>query len=86
MTPGNVLCMSLERSLCALGLGLSSFRDLCILLGCDYNTRMRGYGPKKCFALIKAHGTIDEIQKVKPDLPFDQLNHEVCREIFEGKR
>lgn len=85
INPSNVLCMNLERSLTALGLGLTSFRDLCILLGCDYNTRMKGYGPKKCFALIKDHGTIDKIREAKPSLPFEQLNHEVCREIFEGK-
>lgn len=85
LNPGNVLCMNLERSLTALGLGLPSFRDLCILLGCDYNTRMKGYGPKKCFDLIKSHGTIERIREAKPKLPFDQLNHEVCRGIFEGK-
>lgn len=52
--------------------------DFCIMCKCDYNERVKGYGPAKVLKEIKANGSID-------NLKFDTkcLNHVVCREIFQ---
>lgn len=39
------------------------FVDLCILLGCDYCSTIRGIGPKKAYELIKEHKTIEKVLK-----------------------
>ena len=52
----------------SLGLKHAEFVDLCILLGTDFSTRQRGVGPKKALALIKAHGSIENLhftQRIK---------------------
>lgn len=54
-----VLEVKLERALEDLGLTREQFVDLCILCGCDYCETIRGVGPKKAFAGIKEHKTIE---------------------------
>ncbi|TYZ64840.1 hypothetical protein PybrP1_008143 [[Pythium] brassicae (nom. inval.)] len=54
-----VLEVKLERALEDLGLTHEQFVDLCILCGCDYCDTVRGVGPKKAFAGIKEHKTIE---------------------------
>lgn len=39
----------------------SQFVDLCVLLGNDFNPRIKNIGPKKSLALLKKHGTLDRI-------------------------
>jgi flap endonuclease-1 len=52
--------------------------DFCILLGCDFNKRIKGNGPKKCLKLIREFSSIDGITS---DVQLS--NHIECREIFE---
>lgn len=54
-----VLEVKLDRALEELGLTKEQFVDLCILCGCDYCDTIRGVGPKKAFAGIKEHKTIE---------------------------
>uniref|UniRef100_K3WPV9 Flap endonuclease 1 n=1 Tax=Globisporangium ultimum (strain ATCC 200006 / CBS 805.95 / DAOM BR144) TaxID=431595 RepID=K3WPV9_GLOUD len=54
-----VLEVKLERALEDLGLTREQFVDLCILCGCDYCDTIRGVGPKKAFAGIKEHKSIE---------------------------
>jgi flap endonuclease-1 len=64
----------------------SSFIDLCIMLGCDYNSNIENYGMIKSFDLIKKFKSIEkcieEIKKIKENLNSDILNHKRCRELF----
>ncbi|CAD26252.1 STRUCTURE-SPECIFIC ENDONUCLEASE OF THE XPG/RAD2 FAMILY [Encephalitozoon cuniculi GB-M1] len=46
-----------------LSLDHSEFIDLCILLGCDYCSTLKGIGPKKALGLIKKHRSIGNILK-----------------------
>ena len=41
----SVYCLSLDVILESLELNLNEFRDLCILLSCDYNSRIKGFPP-----------------------------------------
>lgn len=63
-----------------------TFLDLCIMLGCDYNSNIEKYGMVKSYELLKKHKTIEacveEIKKIKHDVNSDILNHVRCRELF----
>jgi flap endonuclease-1 len=74
-----VLGMDLEKVLKQLNLSFESFVDLCIMLGCDYNTRIFKVGPKKVWNLIQTYGCIEDI----PDIDTTSLDYEKCRKIFE---
>lgn len=73
---------SLHNILSGLGLTIEQFRDLCILMGCDYNTNIRGIGPIKSYELIRKYKSIDRLPE-----SYDRscLNYERCRSIFEYK-
>jgi 5'-3' exonuclease len=51
------VCLAMED----LDLVPSQFIDLCVLLGNDFNPRIKNIGPKKSLALLKKHGTLDKI-------------------------
>lgn len=57
-----------------------SFKDLCILLGCDYNSSIKGIGPKTSIKYIKTYGKLESIPEIKDKL--DILNIEECRRNF----
>ncbi|RLN89228.1 hypothetical protein BBJ28_00002615 [Nothophytophthora sp. Chile5] len=54
-----ILEIRLARALEELQLTQEQFVDLCILCGCDYCDSIRGVGPKKAFAGIKEHKSIE---------------------------
>ena len=60
--------------------------DLCILCGTDFNTNMRGIGPKKSLAMIRQYGSLDRAIEaqgtVNTKYDFSVLNIAVNREIF----
>uniref|UniRef100_M4B6K9 Flap endonuclease 1 n=2 Tax=Hyaloperonospora arabidopsidis (strain Emoy2) TaxID=559515 RepID=M4B6K9_HYAAE len=64
-----ILEIRLERALHEMELSHDQFVDLCILCGCDYCDSIRGVGPKKAYAGIKEHKSIENfieaLQKVK---------------------
>ncbi|CAI5741374.1 unnamed protein product [Hyaloperonospora brassicae] len=64
-----ILEIRLERALHEMGLSHDQFVDLCILCGCDYCDSIRGVGPKKAYAGIKEHKSIENfieaLQKTK---------------------
>lgn len=57
----------------------SSFRDLCIMSGCDFNKNMPGYAAIKSYNLIQKHQSIDNLPS---SFDISCLNHIRCREIF----
>lgn len=77
--------VSLPLVLEGMGLTMAEFIDLCILLGCDYCSSIRGIGPKKAFDLIKEHSSIEKIltvlDKTKYPVPED-WPYARARELF----
>jgi len=66
-----------------LEMDLYTFRDFCILLGCDYNTNIYGYGPEKVLKLITKYKNIEDIIKNLPlNTDTESLNYSKCRELF----
>jgi len=73
-----------------LGYTQDELRDLCILLSCDYNERVKGYPPgakkPQNIGLARAINMIDEyrtLEAVSEHLVDDSpLNYRRCREIF----
>ncbi|KAG8134068.1 hypothetical protein E2320_011807 [Naja naja] len=53
--------ISLPTVLQKLGMRQEQFVDLCILLGCDYCDKVRGWGLKKALRLLQLHGSIEEV-------------------------
>ncbi|XP_032078243.1 probable flap endonuclease 1 homolog [Thamnophis elegans] len=53
--------ISLPIVLQKLGMTQEQFVDLCILLGCDYCSKVRGLGPKKALKLLQLHGSIEGV-------------------------
>jgi len=73
--------LALEDILDGLELTYEQFRDLCIMCGTDYNKNIYKIGPEKAYALIKQHGSIDEIAK-NTTLDVSVLNHARSRELL----
>jgi flap endonuclease-1 len=65
--------ISLDKLLSALGLDQRQFVDLCILLGSDYSPSVVGIGPKKAFALIKKHKSIENIPGIEDAVGFNYV-------------
>ena len=68
-----------------------SFKDLCIMLSCDYNTRAKmitpkgktvGIGMKKAWNIIQQHRTLDRIESERPDILIGPLKYRRCRELL----
>jgi 5'-3' exonuclease len=54
-----------------LGWDFKTFRDFCILLGTDFNKRIKGMGPKTCRKLIDRYKTIETVdQETKHNFTF----------------
>uniref|UniRef100_A0A8C6XV43 XPG-I domain-containing protein n=1 Tax=Naja naja TaxID=35670 RepID=A0A8C6XV43_NAJNA len=58
---GHLEEISLPTVLQKLGMRQEQFVDLCILLGCDYCDKVRGWGLKKALRLLQLHGSIEEV-------------------------
>ena len=76
--------ISKEQLVKELGITEESFRDMCILLSCDYNTRIRDFGPAHVYEYVQAHTNIETMIDEEVILPEDleKTKYEICREIF----
>jgi 5'-3' exonuclease len=85
----------LPNVLDALNYTVEEFKDLCILLSCDYNKRVKGYPPTKsgklpknaksigwvgALAMIDEHRTLEECENYIEDI--EPLKYQRCRELF----
>jgi flap endonuclease-1 len=68
----------------ALDLNYHQFRDLCFLLGCDFNKRIKGIGPVKALDLMKKYGNIEDVLKYLKGIGknTDEININTCRELL----
>lgn len=56
-----VTVINLERTLKKMGFTMKKFRELCVLLGCDYCSNIPGIGPTRAFNLVSTHNDIQAI-------------------------
>ncbi len=64
----------------AMGLSYSTFVDLCILCGTDYNTNMKGVGPEKAYKLVTTLGSLEAVERA--GYPVECLRYQRVRELF----
>lgn len=55
--------------------------DFCIMLQCDYNTRIPGVGPVGSYKLLKEHGCLEKIEE-NGNVDVAPLKYKRCRELF----
>jgi flap endonuclease-1 len=80
-------CIILSEVLRVLELTKEAFIDFCILLGTDYNPRVRNHGWKKALDLIKEHGNLEAVLSVlekKVDLKEHRLGNQEIRLEIRG--
>lgn len=88
-----VVGIHLPSLLVNMGLDENEFRDLCILLSCDYNSRVKGFPPdgrnrkkpvgigaKGALAMIKEYRNLETVCKFVIDPT--PLKYKRCRELF----
>lgn len=82
--------ISLEKILEDFDMSMDQFIDLCILLGCDYTSTIKGIGTKKAFSFIKQYKSIDGIIQFIKDsknkryqIPED-FNYKIARKYFKS--
>lgn len=76
----DIIEIDLERILTELDLTYDQFIELCILMGCDYTSSIRGIGPNKAYELIRKYSNIEEgiktLNTAKYIIPEDFLYKE----------
>lgn len=60
------------------------FRELCFLLGCDFNKRIKGIGPVKSLSMMKEHKNIESVIAYLNANDYDTsvLNLNICRRLL----
>jgi len=72
--------LALSDVLSALKLTREQLVDMAILIGTDFNEGIRGIGPKKSYALIQKHGSLEGVEKAGAlEVPAE---YREVREIF----
>ena len=71
----SIMEIDLEVMLQELELSMDKFIDLCIMCGCDYANNIRGIGAVRALSLIKQHGSVEAVVKVRMGgWPVPRLN------------
>lgn len=76
-----VVAISYEKVLDELQMTKETFVDLCIMLGCDYNTNVPKVGPEKSIAFLKKYKSIEEIKDIKEE-DKEILHYKRVRELL----
>ena len=68
-----------EECLRNLGISREQLVDMCILMGTDFNTGIKGIGPKKALKLVRDNGDLESVlRKIGEDIP----DYQEIRGIF----
>jgi flap endonuclease-1 len=59
-----VTVINLNRTLHKMKLTKDQFQDMSVLLGCDYCSRIKGFGPKKAYEFIRDYDTLENVLDV----------------------
>jgi len=78
-----VIYYRMDEILYNLNINLNSFVDMCILLGTDYNSKLKGYKYDEIYKLIEKHKNIDNI--VNNSHIDIHVNYDTIRDIFSLK-
>lgn len=62
---------NLKEVLYKLNINYPSFLDMCLLLGTDYNGKLKGKSFKDIYTMIKEHGTIENLIEQGASIYFD---------------
>eukprot|EP01129_Flabellula_baltica_P010888 TRINITY_DN4666_c0_g1_i1.p1 TRINITY_DN4666_c0_g1~~TRINITY_DN4666_c0_g1_i1.p1 ORF type:complete len:460 (-),score=113.44 TRINITY_DN4666_c0_g1_i1:16-1314(-) len=73
--------IEVEKVLEGLDMNMEQFIELCILLGTDFSSKIKGIGPKKAVQFIKEYGSIERMLKnidtkkyiVPEEFPYDKI-------------
>ena len=82
--------ISLEKILEDFKMSMDQFIDLCILLGCDYSSTIKGIGTKKAFNFIKKYKSIEGVisfineSKTKRYVIPEDFNYKAARKYFKS--
>lgn len=75
----NIEEYNLPEILNKLQMSQEQFIDLCILLGCDYTSKIKGLGEKKALKMMQEYGTIEGIlpninpkDRIPPDFHYQE--------------
>jgi len=81
---GNTLVQSIELKdiLKNLDIKYSTFIDICIMSGCDYNTNIPNTGIGKAYQLLKTFGSLENLERNRLDLDTKCLKTDICRRLF----
>ena len=80
-------CMIVSEVLRVLNMTQSEFIDLCLLLGTDYNKRIKNYGWVNALKQLRAHGTLEEVVEQiskKTDISASRLSDPELRAEIKG--
>ncbi len=93
MKAETVMVVSHEAILNGMEMNHEEFRDLCILLSCDYNERVKGFPPdgkkykkptaigvKKALCMIQEYRRLEQVEEHLQD--SEPLIYRRCRELF----
>lgn len=72
-------CIRHDYILQGLNWTQDKFRDLCIMMGCDFNTNINNIAGTRSYNLLVTHGSIDNIPAT---IDTTCLKYKRCREIF----
>ena len=78
---GKLIGVYLPCLLEELEINLAEFQDLCIMLSCDYNQRVKGLGVVTAYELIRKYRSLEEIEK-NTNYDLTPLKYKRCRELF----
>ncbi len=84
-----MLEISLDKILEDFEMTMDQFIDLCILLGCDYSSTIKGIGTKKAFSFIKKYKSIEGVisfineSKTKRYKVPENFRYKEAREYFK---
>lgn len=78
----SVKCTIFRPILSALDMSYETFRDLCIMSGCDFNNNIPHLGVGKSYNILKACGTID-LLPAKLHTRSKCVIHDKCKAITE---
>jgi flap endonuclease-1 len=67
-----------------LGLNYIQFIDFCIMMGCDYNKRVRGMREDTIILGLFVHGSIKAFEK-EMGFDFSCLNYKQCRKLLRER-
>jgi flap endonuclease-1 len=75
-----IVSINYQKMLDELEMTKETFVDLCIMLGCDYNSNVPKVGPEKSYTLMKKYKNIDDIKEIENNKEI--LHHIRVRELF----